>query len=365
MSPVQIQTDWVRSPGFDRRVLDPVSQAHVAAIAESGCVDYLFVPDKNTVNGRAEDDPTLRGNAWFEPITLMSYLAATTTHIGLVATASTQWFEPYGLARMFASLDHLCGGRAGWNAVSSHPGLEDHNYGHLPSLDSEQGHRRHLEFIEVVLRLWGSWEADAVVADAVADRWALPGSVRRIDHQGEFFKVAGPLNLGRSPQGRPLVVQAGESQRFRSRAAGTADIVFTRFPDVEQGRAFTADLRRRVERAGRAPGSVRVMPSAVISLGGEDRTSDATMAAHWHFCGSASGIAEQMIDAVDKGAADGFTVLPTLLPEDLTTFVGAVVPELQRAGAVPSTYTETLRERLGLPAVDAPGTPNREPPPDG
>ena len=352
MSPVQISSDWVRSPGFAHRVLDPRTQSAIATIAESGIVDYLFVPDKNTVNTTSQDDPTIAGNAWFEPVTLMSYLAATTTHVGLVATASTRWSEPYGLARMFASLDHLCSGRAGWNAVSSHPGLEDHNFGHLPTVADEDGHRRHREFIEVVLRLWESWDADAVVADAEGGRWARPGSVRRIDHIGQFFQVAGPLNVQRSPQDRPVVVQAGESERFRGRAAETADIVFTRFRNVEEGRTFTTDLRRRTEQAGRAPGSVLVMPSAVVSLGGRDRTADATMAAHWHFRGSAADVADQMIDAVAAGAADGFTVLPSLLPDELAEFVGVVIPELQRVGAVPTMYRgTTLRENLGLPTA--------------
>ncbi|MFP5023370.1 LLM class flavin-dependent oxidoreductase [Pseudonocardia phyllosphaerae] len=335
MSPLQIQRDWTRSPGFARRVLDPEFLAQIAAIAESGVVDQLFIPDKNTVNGTSDEDLTTLGNAWFEPVTLMSYLAARTRHIGLVATASTRWFEPFQVARMFASLDHLSGGRGGWNAVSSHPGLEDHNYGHLPAVEGDASSRRHREFVEVVLRLWDSWDADAIVADVAEPRWARPGSVRRIGHHGEFFQVEGPLNVARSPQGRPVVVQAGESERFRERAAATADVVFTRFLGVEQGAAFTTDLRERTERAGRGPDSVRVLPSAVVTLGRGD-SGDPVMATHWHF----------------RGSAVGFTVLPTLLPDDLTEFVGAVVPELQRAGAVPPGYSgTTLRENLALPPV--------------
>lgn len=345
MSVLQVQTLWRTTPDFVSQVTDPRHYLEIADLAERGRFDYLFLPDKNTVNAPLGQDATRDGNSWPEPLTLMSYLAAATERIGLVATSSTAWGEPFRVAREFQTLDHLSRGRAGWNAVSSHPGLEDHNFGHRPSLDGDARGRMHEEFIRTVIDLWNSWDDDAIVADREEQRWAKPGSVRSIDHRGEFFDVAGPLNIHRSPQGRPIIVEAGASERFMRRAALTADAVFCIFASQAETQQFTRRLRELASAAGRGTNDVRIMPSVTFSFSGES----APMPGHLHFGGSGADIAAQMLEFVNSGAADGFTLLPTLMPQDLRRFVDEVVPVLQREGAVPSEYEgTTLRENLRL-----------------
>lgn len=344
----QLRTGWRDHPGYADRVLDPATYVRIAQLAERGHFDYLFLPDKNTTNSLPGEDHGVEGNSWPDPYTLMAYLAPLTERIGLVATASTAWSEPYVIARMFATLDHLTGGRAGWNAVSSHMGLEDHNFAHRPTLDGDARKRQHAEFVQLVTELWDSWQADAVLADSEAGRWAADDSVRQVDHAGEFFSVAGPLNVQRTPQGRPLIVQAGASEAFRAGAARSADVVFTRFTALDEAVEFTADLRRKVDEAGRPPGSVLVIPIATFDL----TDAPVAMDGQLHFTGTGAQIAQAMVDVVAAGGADGFTLLPAALPDDLERFVDEVVPELVRLGAVSDQSAgSTVRERLGLPAL--------------
>lgn len=204
-----------------------------ARIAEDACLDAIFFADNVALTGA----PTL------EPLTLLSALAATTTHLGLVATATTTYNEPYHLARKFASLDSISNGRAGWNLVTSDNAAEAGNFGRAQHVPHAERYARAREFYDVVDGLWRSWERDALVGDKENGVLVDPARVHRIDHRGEHFAVAGPLNVTPSPQGRPVVVQAGSSDTGRALAAATADVVFTAQPTLASAQAFIATCR--------------------------------------------------------------------------------------------------------------------------
>ena len=190
----------------------------------------------------------------FEPITLLTAIAGATSHVGLIATASTSYNEPYLLARAFASLDRISGGRAGWNIVTSGTDAEAANFG----LDKVRAHAdrygRATEFLDVALALWDSWEDDAIQLDPVSGVFADADKVHRADHVGEHFRVAGPLNVPGSPQGRPVLVQAGSSEAGKAFAAQYAEAVFTAQRTLAEGQAFYADLKGRLAGVRPAPG---------------------------------------------------------------------------------------------------------------
>ncbi|AXK31748.1 FMN-dependent monooxygenase [Streptomyces armeniacus] len=262
---------WRHPRTRPERITDLAHFQELARIAERGRLDSLFLADGLTLPGNARHN-ALGG---FEPVTLLSALAATTEHIGLIATVSTTFNEPYHVAREFASLDHLSRGRAGWNIVTSGNIDEARNFG----LDEHVAHHRRYarahEFLEVAVKLWDSWQDDAVVLDRERGVYADGGKVRAIEHQGEHFRVAGPLNVQRSPQGRPLLVQAGSSEDGREFAARHAEAVFTAQQTLADGQAFHADLTSRLAAYGRAPGDVRVLPGICPVLGGTEREARA------------------------------------------------------------------------------------------
>ena len=231
--------------------------------AERGLFDIGFLADG--VGIRFSDEPAgalsrSGGHTHFEPLTLLSALSMVTTHIGLVATASTTYNEPFHIARKFASLDHLSGGRAGWNVVTSATDLEARNFGRDSALDAEQRYDRSAEFVEVVRGLWDSWEDDAFVRDKDSGIYFDPEKAHILDHKGPHFQVKGPLNATRSPQGHPVIVQAGASEQGRELAAATADVVYAASPTMEHAQAYYADVKGRMERYGRAPDELKIMP---------------------------------------------------------------------------------------------------------
>jgi FMN-dependent oxidoreductase (nitrilotriacetate monooxygenase family) len=235
--------------------------AEVAATAERGLFDMLFLADTNAVWN--SDDETLSRDpktAQFEPLTLLSALSVVTRHIGLVATATTTYNEPYHVARKFASLDLLSEGRAGWNLVTSANPQEALNFSRDAHVEHADRYARAREFAQVVTGLWESWEDDAFVRDVDEGRFFTPGKMHVLNHRGENFAVRGPLNVPRSPQGRPVIVQAGSSETGRSLAAATAEVVFTAQDDLEAARAFYADLKSRLPALGRRPEDLKVMP---------------------------------------------------------------------------------------------------------
>jgi FMN-dependent oxidoreductase (nitrilotriacetate monooxygenase family) len=240
----------------------------IAQQAERAKMDALFLADRLDTGGEA----FFRFPTKFvvEPLTTLAALSAVTTRIGLIATMSTSFTEPFNVARYYAMADHLSGGRAGWNIVTSFVGSE--NFGTaLP--DHDERYRQAYEFTEVVTRLWDSWDDDAVVADAAGGHWTRPGSIQPIDFEGKYYRVAGPLNVPRPPQGWPVLVQAGTSAAGMDFAAAWAEVVFTVQPDIQAGVSFHQDLKRRVAGKGRDPARVTVLPGIMPVIAETERAA--------------------------------------------------------------------------------------------
>ena len=198
--------------------------------------------------------------AYFEPLTLLSAIASMTTHLGLVATATTSYNEPYNVARKFASLDLISGGRAGWNVVTSSNESEALNFGRDAHYQHAERYDRAVEFSDVVRGLWQCWEDDAFVRDRASQIYFNPEKLHTLNHKGRHFSVKGPLNVARSPQGHPVLFQAGSSEAGRELAARTAEAVFTPQHVLSAGQSFYADLKSRMAKFGRAPSDLKVMP---------------------------------------------------------------------------------------------------------
>lgn len=231
----------------------------LARKAEEAVLDNIFIADHVGVWNSVPSGIPHYANLRLEPITLLSALAAVTENIGLMSTASTSYNEPYNLARYFASLDWLSNGRASWNVVTSWLPEEAANYG----LDQVPDHRgryaRAAEFIEVVRKLWDSWEDDAVLIDKQSGYFARPERVHSLNHQGTWFNVRGPLNVPRPPQGHPVIVQAGSSEPGKQLAAAQADIHFVFMSNIEKGLAYRADMDRRLTALGRDPAHFKIL----------------------------------------------------------------------------------------------------------
>ncbi len=202
-----------------------------------------------------------------EPITLLGAIAAVTEHIGLVATATTTYFEPFHVARFFASLDQISGGRAGWNLVTSLAIAEAYNFGRQTHPHHGERYARAREFAKVVLGLWDSWEEGAVIADRTSGLYLDREKLHFLNHTGKHFSVRGPLTVHRSPQGHPVIVQAGQSDDGRDLAGETAEVTFTVQQDLDAGRAFYADIKRRAAAYGRSPHAIKVLPGVMTVIG--------------------------------------------------------------------------------------------------
>lgn len=203
----------------------------------------------------------------FDPFILLPALAAVTEHIGLIATASTTYNEPFHIARKFASLDHLSNGRAAWNVVTSGNPHEAMNVGLEEHLEHATRYRRAREFIDVVTGLWDSWADDAFIRDQENGIYFDPNKLHVLNHEGEFFKVRGPLNVARPAQGWPVIVQAGASEAGRQLAAETAEVIFGAGGPIADSRSFYADVKGRMRRLGRNPDHLKVLPGAFVVVG--------------------------------------------------------------------------------------------------
>ena len=393
----------------------------LARRAEAACFDSIFLADQLALG----DDVAQAPRTWLEPVTVLAALAPATERIGLIATASTTYTEPFNLARQFASLDHISNGRVGWNIVTSWLAAAARNYGGSGPVSHAERYARGEEFMAVVKALWNSWAADAVLDDRSGGRYARAERIRPIDHKGDHYRVAGPLNLPRGPQGRPVLVQAGSSDTGRRFAARHAEAVFTAHLEKATAQAFYADLKALAAAEGRAPEQVLILPglSPMIGsteaearrlaqelneladpevgrkrlsgrFGGHDfshlpldrplRPEDfpdpgaveaarsrtevilglvrrerptlrqllASLAgARGHF--TIAGTPEQVADLIEDwfadGAADGFNLMPPLLPAMLDVFIAEVVPLLRRRGLFRTAYAgATLRDHYGL-----------------
>jgi FMN-dependent oxidoreductase (nitrilotriacetate monooxygenase family) len=383
----------------------------LAQIAERGLFDMVFVEDAAAIRERNPEMASQAARSTsFEPLSLLSAIAVNTSRVGLVATASTTYNDPYVLARTFSSIDLLSAGRAGWNLVTSASELEAANFGGSGLRPHSERYERAEEFADVTLGLWASASGDGT-------------SGTSLDYHGKHFDLEGFLQSRRSPQGRPLMVQAGASETGKDLAARTADVVFAASQTLDQARQYYVDVKGRLAKFGREPGSMKIMPGISPIIGATEAQARAKYDAlqelipdavgvallasylnvgnlsaypidgplpemprnegmqsrqqliidhgrrenlsirelarhfagargHWQIVGTPSQIADAMEERFSAGAADGFNVMPPLFPSGLEDFVNEVVPELQRRGLFRSGYeAKTLRANLGLEPV--------------
>jgi FMN-dependent oxidoreductase (nitrilotriacetate monooxygenase family) len=244
----------------------------IARIAERGLMDSIFLADNIAI---AEYRATYLPQTQFDPISVLSALAAVTSHIGLIGTGSTTYSKPWELARRFATLDQLSGGRAGWNIVTTVTPLAAANFGEPFHPDHADRYARAHEFVEVVQRAWDSWEDDAVVGDRDRGVWADRGKLHAPRFHGKYYDAEGVLPFPRSPQGHPVLVQAGQSAAGIGLAARYAELVFSGPPSQAAAVDFRASLHTQVTAAGRDPGGVLVLPALMVTLGGTEAEAQA------------------------------------------------------------------------------------------
>jgi FMN-dependent oxidoreductase (nitrilotriacetate monooxygenase family) len=238
----------------------------IARIAERGKFDLLFISDGLVMD--PGDHPSFLCR--FEPTTLISVLSASTKHIGLGATVSTSFGEPYHVARTFASIDHISQGRSAWNVVTSSQPRAALNFSRERHMEHERRYEVANEFVDVVRGLWDCWEDGAIVADKATGRYIDAARVRALDHKGRFFQVKGPINIARCPQGHPVIIQAGGSPSGLDLAARTADVVFSVVQELASAQAAYADLKGRLAKYGRNPDQLAVLPGVMPIIGQTD-----------------------------------------------------------------------------------------------
>jgi FMN-dependent oxidoreductase (nitrilotriacetate monooxygenase family) len=256
-------TDW-RHPHADPGASTSFRfYARQAQLAERGKFDFLFVADSLSITEKSSPHYLNR----FEPITILSALAAVTDHIGLVGTLTVSYSEPFNVARQFASLDHISGGRAGWNVVTSWLGDTAANFSKTEHPAHDVRYRIAAEYLEVVQGLWDSWEDDAHVGDKQSGVFLDPEKLHRLDHRGPYFQVRGPLNIKRSRQGQPVIFQAGASEDGRNFAARHADCIFVAPQSLQEAQEYYADVKARARAFGRNVEQIFVLPGIAPIVG--------------------------------------------------------------------------------------------------
>jgi FMN-dependent oxidoreductase (nitrilotriacetate monooxygenase family) len=260
---------WLH-PGSDVNGANDFRHLHkVAEISEAAKFDFMFMADSPAAGVGDADAlarlPTKMNR--FEPLSLLSALAVTTKKLGLVATVSTSFYEPFNVARIFASIDHLSGGRACWNVVTSDHDETGYNFNKQGLDPHALRYERGKEFVDVVFGLWDSFEEGALLLDRDSGVYYDKTKHHTLNHQGKHFQVRGPLNIARSPQGRPVIAQAGGSEAGIELAAETAEVVFGLASNIDRSRVFYETLKGRMEKFGRAPDDLKVMPGVVLNVG--------------------------------------------------------------------------------------------------
>ncbi|BBQ02117.1 monooxygenase (plasmid) [Burkholderia sp. SFA1] len=415
------EAGW-RHPGATRQALTDIDYFRDLAVkAEQSLFDAVFFADALALGEGAR----FVASGALEPITTLAALSQATSRIGLIATASTTYTEPFNLARQFASLDHISRGRIGWNIVTSWVGGAGPNFGYEQQIEHAERYARAHEFLEVVTQLWDSWADDAVVDDPASGRFLDPARVRRIGYQGKFHRVAGPLNLPRPPQGHPVLVQAGSSPTGKAFAARYAEAVFTAHLTKESAIDFYAELKAAASSAGRSQEEIVILPGISAAIGSTEAEASALLdeldsitdvsvglgrlsnrfggydfstlpldqplsvddfpdastvqaaqsraavitqlvarerptlrdllrklaAARGHLTlsGTPEHVADVIADWTESRAADGFNVMPPVLPAQFELFTEYVVPILQKRGLFRREYeAATLRGHYGL-----------------
>ncbi len=242
-----------------------------AQIAEAGKFDFLFVADSVFITAKSSPHYLNR----FEPLTILSALAAVTSNIGLVGTLTVSYSEPFNVARQFASLDHVSGGRAGWNIVTSWLEGSASNFSKASHYAHDVRYRLAAEYLDVTQGLWDSWEDDALVHDKATGQFLDPSKLHTLDHQGEFFQVKGPLNIARSPQGQPVIFQAGASEDGKNFAAQRADAIFVGHDKLQEAKAYYKEVKARATGFGRDPDSVLILPGIRPLVGTSEADAEA------------------------------------------------------------------------------------------
>jgi len=415
------EASWRHPASTPRALTDIRHYLDCAQKAEAACFDSIFLADTLA----APKDVDRASRVFLEPLTTLGALAMSTERIGLIATASTSYTEPFNLARQLASLDHVSEGRIGWNIVTTFSIPASRNFGASERASHADRYDRGEEFVEVAQALWDSWWDDAVADDREAGLYAHLDRIRPTNHEGSHFQIAGPLNIPRCPQGRPVLIQAGSSDTGMDFAARHGEAIFTAHATKDSARSFYSEQKSRVAAAGRNEDQALILPgfSPMIAsteaeakrmerelnemadpevgrlklsdrFDGEDLSHlpldkplscedfpDASLnegtrsrvelilkivreerptlrqllgklaGARGHFvmAGTPEQVADTMEDWVDSGAADGFNLMPPLLPIMLDAFAEEVVPILQRRGRFRTAYQgSTLRDHFGL-----------------
>ncbi len=254
-------------PGASPNALTDIAHyQQIAQRAEAAKFDSIFFADVLAMTG----DAALQGRYWLEPITMISAIAPATERIGMIATASCTYTEPFNLARQFASIDHISKGRVGWNIVTTWMQAAARNFGNSPERSLEERYVVADEYVQVIKDLWDSWADDAVIDDRAGGVHARPERIRDIAHDGEYYSVAGALNLPRSPQGRPVLVQAGSSDKGRDFAARHGEAIFTAHLHKASAQEFYADLKARAAKAGRNPDQMVILPGINPMIAGTE-----------------------------------------------------------------------------------------------
>ena len=385
--------------------------------AEDAKLDFAFFGDGLYISEKSHPNFLVR----FEPLTLLAALSMVTTHIGLAATLSTTYSDPYTVARQFSSIDHLSDGRVGWNIVTSPLEGSAANYSKPEHPQHDLRYRMAGEFVEITKGLWDSWEDDAFIRDKESGVFIDPSKMHRLDHKGEFYSVQGPLNISRSKQGSPVLIQAGSSEAGRGFAAKIADAIFTGQSTSSDAAGFYKDIKTRAEEFGRDPRQVLILPGCSPVVGDtpeeaeakyqeianlvviddalnylgryfndidfspydldepfpdlgdfgrngwesttdrikqvakEERLTLREMALRSttprnEFIGTPTQVADSMQKWFENGAADGFMLVPSVLPQGFNDFVEHVLPILKERGLFRTEYeADTLRGNLGLP----------------
>ena len=330
-----------RHPDAGDGFLTAEHYTHIARVLEDACFDMAFVPDALAVPRSlgGSFDPAIRygsGSPRLDPLTVLSIMSAVTKHLGVAGTVSTGYNEPYNVARQFGTLDHLSGGRAGWNIVTSFQDAEAQNFNQDKLPDREARYARAEEHLEVTTRLWDSWGDDTLVRDKESGVFGRPETVEAIDHKGEYFQVQGPLGVPRTPQGYPVLIQAGASPSGRDFASRWADVVFCSHESLESGIAFYQDMKKRAAEHGRDPEQLLILPAATTVVGKDVRDA---MAKH-----------EAFFELVDPMA--GLSRLAYHVNVDLTKYdLDGPLPSLEVVG-VEGHYREVVefaeREKLSV-----------------
>ncbi len=415
------EASWRHPKASPRAMTDIEYLKELARTAEQGMFDSVFLADALAL----WDDVARAPHNWLEPITALAALAGATDRIGLIATASTTYTEPFNLARQFASIDHISGGRVGWNIVTSWSAAAAGNFGNAEQVSHSDRYSRADEYMQVVCGLWDSWADDAVMDDKSSGRYAAADRIRPVAHSGQHYCVRGPLNIPRCPQGRPVFVQAGSSDAGRNFAARHAEAIFTAQMEKTTAQEFYRDVKDRVAQLGRCPTAAVILPGLSPLIGSTDAEANrlwkelsslsdpevgrnrlsgrfggydfshlpldkplapedfpdpetveaarsrtelivgyvrreqptlrelltklAGARGHYTFVGTPDRVADLIADWFNDGAADGFNLMPPVLPWMLDTFVAEVIPILQRRGLFRTRYRgRTLRDHLGL-----------------